>query len=782
MTMLNIWTEMLTSWFRNRSSRTRTSARRSRRSSYFDQNRRGALISQLEPLESRRLLTSLLAVEVHQDSILLRDLGGPRSSAGDSFDIAFTATQFMLTGHNGTQFRVGGQDLSTYTVPLASPASVTMFLGSHANQIHLTGDGTAKMGDLNVFAGLGKGGSDLTLTDAKLSSLTFHGGRGDDRVTLQQSTVDHNLRTDLGQQGGDKLDLEDSSVGGDLRNSSHDLIINKSTITGSLNDIQHGRDSTFSSTSSTYSGDVLILMGRDGVINLHGSATGGPNHFHSRERVLGLPRHKITINATPNSVVNDVEPKMRNVRVNHQPSPVATPTVASLTGVKNNPIVTGTFDPKSGTALSVAANGKTYVLGTDANLTSPSAGNWKLDLKDAPLPAGSTTFTATNTNSDGTSASGTGTVATDAQVNTDLSAIHKYLTANNLTATAKETNSGLNYVTTTPGTGAIPISGQTVTAYYTGYVLNADGSQGAKFDSNTTAPGYSFKLGAGQVIKGWDEAFALLPVGTVAKLLIPSSSAYGAAGNPPNIPANTPLIFDVTVVSAVAANPVATPTVASLTGVKNNPIVTGTFDPKSGTALSVAANGKTYVLGTDTNLTSPSAGNWQLDLKNAPLPAGTTTITATNTNSSSTSASGTGTVATDAQVNTELAVIHKYLTTNSLTAKETNSGLNYVITTQATGAIPTNGQTVTANYTGYVLNADGTPGAQFDSNTAGTFSFKLGIGNVIKGWDEAFALLPVGTVAKLLIPSPIAYGTAGKGPKVPPNTTLIFDVTVLSAK
>ena len=777
--MQNIWTEVLTSWFRTRSSRTRTSARRSRRSSYLDQNRRGALISQLEPLESRQLLTSLLAVEVRQDSILLRDIGGPQSSSGDSFDIAYTATQFVLTGHNGTQFRVGGQNLSTYTVPLTRPASVTMFLGSQANQINLTGDGTAKMGDLNVFAGRGKGGSDLTLIDVNLNSMTFHGGRGNDRVTLEQSTVDKNLRTDLGQQGGDKLNLEDSTVGGDVRNSSHDLIMNKSTITGSLKDVQHGRDSTFSSTSSTYSGDALILMGRDGVINLNGSATDGANRFHGRQQIFGLRRHKITLNQTPNAVVNDVTPKLRNVNVNQRSSTVANPTVASLAGVKNTPIVTGTFDPTVGTALSVAANGKTYVLGTDALLTSPSAGNWKLDLKNAPLPAGSTTITATNTNSDGTSASGTGTVATDAQVNTDLPIIRKYLTTNNLTA--KETNSGLNYVTTTLGTGAIPTSGQTVTAFYTGYLLNADGTQGTKFDSNTTSPGFSFKLGAGQVIKGWDEAFALLPVGTVAKLLIPSSSAYGAAGSPPNIPANTPLIFDVTVVSAVA-NPVATPTVASLTAVKNTPMVTGTFDPKSGTALSVAANGKTYVLGTDTNLTSPSAGNWQLDLKNAPLPAGSTTITATNTNTAGTSASGTGTVATDAQVNAELPNIRKYLTTNSLTAKETNSGLNYVITTPATGAIPTSGQTVTANYTGYVLNADGTQGAQFDSNTAGTFSFKLGIGQVIKGWDEAFALLPVGTVAKLLIPSPSAYGVTGSGLKIPPNTTLIFDVTAVSAK
>ena len=106
-----------------------------------------------------------------------------------------------------------------------------------------------------------------------------------------------------------------------------------------------------------------------------------------------------------------------------------------------------------------------------------------------------------------------------------------------------------------------------------------------------------------------------------------------------------------------------------------------------------------------------------------------------------------------------------------------------MITTPATGAIPTSGQTVTANYTGYVLNADGTPGAQFDSNTtAAGYSFKLGVGQVIKGWDEAFALLPVGTVAKLLIPSPSAYGVTGSGLKIPPNTTLIFDVTAVSAK
>ncbi|MGC8604010.1 MAG: FKBP-type peptidyl-prolyl cis-trans isomerase, partial [Desulfomonilaceae bacterium] len=62
------------------------------------------------------------------------------------------------------------------------------------------------------------------------------------------------------------------------------------------------------------------------------------------------------------------------------------------------------------------------------------------------------------------------------------------------------------------------------------------------------------------------------------------------------------------------------------------------------------------------------------------------------------------------------------------------------------------------------------------------FTFKLGAGQVIRGWDEGVALLPVGTHAKLTIPPNLGYGAAGAGGVIPPNATLIFDIDLLSAK
>ena len=85
-----------------------------------------------------------------------------------------------------------------------------------------------------------------------------------------------------------------------------------------------------------------------------------------------------------------------------------------------------------------------------------------------------------------------------------------------------------------------------------------------------------------------------------------------------------------------------------------------------------------------------------------------------------------------------------FLAANNLTATKTATGLNYVVTTQGTGAIPTTGKTVTVNYTGYLLNADGTQGTKFDSNVdpqfnhVNPFNFTLGVNQVIAGWDEAF--------------------------------------------
>jgi FKBP-type peptidyl-prolyl cis-trans isomerase len=91
------------------------------------------------------------------------------------------------------------------------------------------------------------------------------------------------------------------------------------------------------------------------------------------------------------------------------------------------------------------------------------------------------------------------------------------------------------------GTGAEAKPGHTVTVHYVGTLTN-----GSKFDSSRDRnEGFEFKLGAGQVIKGWDQGVAGMKVGQVRKLTIPSDLAYGARGFPPVIPPNSTLVFEV---------------------------------------------------------------------------------------------------------------------------------------------------------------------------------------------------------------------------------------------
>jgi len=108
------------------------------------------------------------------------------------------------------------------------------------------------------------------------------------------------------------------------------------------------------------------------------------------------------------------------------------------------------------------------------------------------------------------------------------------------------TNSGLQYEDTTVGTGPEAQAGQHVTVHYTGWLQNADGSAGAKFDSSKDRNDpFQFPLGAGHVIRGWDEGVQGMKVGGARRLIIPASLGYGARGAGGVIPPNATLIFDV---------------------------------------------------------------------------------------------------------------------------------------------------------------------------------------------------------------------------------------------
>ena len=110
---------------------------------------------------------------------------------------------------------------------------------------------------------------------------------------------------------------------------------------------------------------------------------------------------------------------------------------------------------------------------------------------------------------------------------------------------------------------------------------------------------------------------------------------------------------------------------------------------------------------------------------------------------------------------------------------KTTSGLEYIEVLAGSGSQAAAGKTVAVHYTGKFPD-----GKVFDSSVSRgePIEFKLGVGQVIKGWDEGIALMKVGGKAQLIIPPALGYGERGAGGAIPPNATLVFDVELVAVK
>ncbi len=361
-----------------------------------------------------------------------------------------------------------------------------------------------------------------------------------------------------------------------------------------------------------------------------------------------------------------------------------------------------------------------------------------------------------------------------------------------------KTASGLEYTIKEKGSGKKPVVGDKVVVHYTGRFTND-----TVFDSSVLrGQPFTFKLGMGQVIKGWDEAFQLLQAGDKATLRLTPELGYGERGAGA-IPPKSTLIFDVELLNVIEAprpwTAAGKDTVKLPSGLKYIVIKEDKKAEKVGTGAKVTMHysgffkdGKPFdssvergqpfsaKLGKGMVIKALEEGLLHLhkgekakffipyDL--AYGEAGHPPIIPPKSD-----------LIFDIEV---LDVVPDFAPAKfDITGKElktTASGLKYYEVVKSNNPVKAGaGNTVQVHYSGYLAD-----GSMFDSSVErGTpIEFKLGAAQVIQGWDEGISLMHVGDKFRLVIPYHLAYGEIGHPPVIPPKSELTFDVELMSVK
>ncbi len=359
------------------------------------------------------------------------------------------------------------------------------------------------------------------------------------------------------------------------------------------------------------------------------------------------------------------------------------------------------------------------------------------------------------------------------------------------------TPSGMKVMLLQPAQGEKPIKGDKVSVHYTGRLTDS-----TVFDSSVDrGQPFEFLLGFGQVIRGWDEGIAMLHIGEKARLMIPPDLAYGATARQ-NIPANSTLIFDVELLDitqrgarpmpADGLDTITTPTglkyiilkkgdgVKIVPGMKTKVHYSGFFTDGGKFDSSVDRGqpfelivGKGQVIaGWDEGIARLHVGDvakllipYQLgygEMGRAPV------------------------IPPKANLIFDVEILEaretpkpKPFDVTGLDTLKTASGLKYIVVNHTENQQAAVGNTIKVHYTGYLES-----GEVFDSSVEREqpIEFELGKGMVIPGWEEGLLLLRQGEKARLIIPYQLAYGDAGRPPKIPSKANLIFDVEVVGIR
>ncbi|MBN1994663.1 MAG: FKBP-type peptidyl-prolyl cis-trans isomerase [Anaerolineae bacterium] len=361
------------------------------------------------------------------------------------------------------------------------------------------------------------------------------------------------------------------------------------------------------------------------------------------------------------------------------------------------------------------------------------------------------------------------------------------------------TDSGLQYMIVSKGSGPTPQKGEVVKVHFNGWL--ADGtSLGNSYEFGEPL---AFPIGEERIMPGWDEGFALLQAGSKAKFILPPELGFGEQGDGSVIPPNAWLYFEVELLDILPGAPDSPAEVAESdytvteAGLKYYDLKTGSgdtsemeqivsihytgwledgarFDSSLDRAQPITFQlgaGK-FIPGTDEGIAAMKVGGKRQLVVPPELAFGEEGVP--------------GLIPPNATmiVEVELLDILPGAPTAATEVDEadytaTESGLKYYDFAEGAGDSPEQGQQVVVHYTGWLEN-----GTKFDSSLdRGTpFDFNLGMGQVIPGWDEGVATMKVGGKRQLVIPPELGYGESGAGGVIPPNATLIFEVELLEIK